>query len=130
MKLTLKICMGLAAAASVILGVLQFAGAADASPAGQTSGVLLSAPTVTNGNLLLVQIDTRKLGAPIPAAELIFQDRTFAVYPHPLSPVHHRFGLIGIPYRQEPGPARLVLKWTNAAGEHAQTIPFEIIAGK
>jgi len=77
-----------------------------------------------------VQIDTRKLGAPVTAVGLIFQDRKFSVYPHPVSPVHYRFGLIGIPYRQEPGPAKLILKWTNDTGEHAQTIPFEIIAGK
>jgi murein DD-endopeptidase MepM/ murein hydrolase activator NlpD len=131
MKLTLKKSIGLVVTASVVFGALIApAGAADTSPAGQTAGIALSTPTVTNGNLLLVQIDTRKLGAPITAAGLVFQDRKFAVYPHPVSPVHHRFGLIGIPYRQEPGPAKLILKWTNDTGEHAQTIPFEIIAGK
>jgi murein DD-endopeptidase MepM/ murein hydrolase activator NlpD len=131
MKLTLKNSIGLVATVLLLWGPqLACADAADTSPAGPTSGILLSDPTVTNGNLIVVQIDTRKLGAPITAAGLIFQDRKFPVYPHPLSPVHYRFGLIGIPYRQEPGPAELVLNWTNADGEHAQTIPFEIIAGK
>lgn len=114
----------------LLIAQLACARAADTDLAGQSSGILLSTPTVTNGNLLLVQIDTRKLGAPITAAGLVFQDRKFSVYPHPVSPVHYRFGLIGIPYRQEPGPAKLILKWTNDTGEHAQTIPFEIIAGK
>ena len=131
MKLALKKKIGLAVTVSILLiARLACAGAADTSLAGQASGILLSTPTVTNGNPLLVQIDTRKLGAPVTAVGLIFQDRKFSVYPHPVSPVHYRFGLIGIPYRQEPGPAKLILKWTNDTGEHAQTIPFEIIAGK
>jgi len=131
MKLTLKKSVGMAVTVSILLiAQLACAGAADTDLAGQTSGILLSTPRITNGNPLLVQIDTRKLGAPVTAVGLIFQDRKFSVYPHPVSPVHYRFGLIGIPYRQEPGPAKLILKWTNDTGEHAQTIPFEIIAGK
>ena len=129
MKLTLKKCMGFAVTASVLLGV-QFAEAADTSLAGQTSGILLSTPTVANGSPLLVQIDTRKLSPPLTAMGLIFQDRKFSVYRHPVNPAYHRFGLIGIPYRQAPGPATLALEWTNDTGEHAQKIPFEIIAGK
>ena len=131
MKLVIKKSVGMAVTVSILLiAQLACAGAADTDLAGQTSGILLSTPRVTNGNPLLVQIDTRKLGAPVTAVGLIFQDRKFSVYPHPVSPVHYRFGLIGIPYRQEPGPAKLILKWTNDTGEHAQTIPFEIIAGK
>jgi murein DD-endopeptidase MepM/ murein hydrolase activator NlpD len=131
MKLTLKNSIGLFVTVSILLiAQLASAGAADSDLAGQSSGILLSTPRVTNGNPLLVQIDTRKLGAPVTAVGLIFQDRKFSVYPHPVNPVHYRFGLIGIPYRQEPGPAKLILKWTNDTGEHAQTIPFEIIAGK
>ena len=131
MKLTIKNTIGLVVTVLLLWGPqLAPAGAADTRLAGQTSGILLSTPTVTNGNLLLVQIDIRKLGGPITAVGLIFQDRKFAVYPHPVSPLHYRFGLIGIPYRQEPGPAKLTLKWSNDTGEYAQTIPFEIIAGK
>ncbi|MBW2707229.1 MAG: M23 family metallopeptidase [Deltaproteobacteria bacterium] len=131
MKLVIKKSVGMAVTVSILLiAQLACAGVADTDLAGQSSGILLSTPRVTNGNPLLVQIDTRKLGAPVTAVGLIFQDRKFSVYPHPVSPVHYRFGLIGIPYRQEPGPAKLILKWTNDTGEHAQTIPFEIIAGK
>jgi murein DD-endopeptidase MepM/ murein hydrolase activator NlpD len=61
---------------------------------------------------------------------LIFQQREFPVYQHPVNPAHLRFGLIGIPYRKGPGPSKLTLKWTNAAGKHVRTIPFEILTGK
>jgi len=131
MRLPFKKSMGLVATASILLyPLLSVAWAADTNLAGQTSGILLSTPKVTNGNPLLVQIDTRKLSPPITAMGLIFQDRQFPVHRHPVNPAHYRFGLIGIPYRQAPGPAKLTLKWTNATGEHVQTIPFEIITGK
>lgn len=131
MKLTLKKPIGLVVSASVLIGALLApAGAADTDLAGQTPGILLFSPKVMNGNPLLVQIDTRKLNPPITVMGLIFEDREFSVYRHPVNPAHHRFGLIGIPYRHAPGPAKLTLDWTNATGEHNQTIPFEIITGK
>ena len=131
MKLTLKKSIGFAVAVPFFFfAPLSSAGAADTNLAGQTSGILLSSPKVTNGNPLLVQINTRKFSPPITAMGLIFQDRKFSVYRHPVNPAHYRFGLIGIPYRQALGPAKLTLKWTNDTGEHAQTIPLEIIAGK
>jgi murein DD-endopeptidase MepM/ murein hydrolase activator NlpD len=131
MKLTFKNSIGLAVTVSILLGgQLAPAGAADTTLAGQTSGILLSSPKVTNGTPLLVQIDTRKLNPPISAMALIFQKREFPVYRHPVNSAHYRFGLIGIPFRNAPGPAKLTLKWTNATGEHVRTIPFEIIAGK
>jgi murein DD-endopeptidase MepM/ murein hydrolase activator NlpD len=131
MKLTLKKTIGLVVTVSFLLSTqLALAGVADTNLVGQTSGILLSTPKVKNGNPLLVQIDTRKLSPPITEMGLIFQDREFSVYRHPVNPAHYRFGLIGIPYRQTLGPAKLTFKWTNDTGEHAQTIPFEIIAGK
>ena len=131
MKSALKKTIGLVVTVSFLWSApLASAWAADTNLAGQTSGILLSTPTVTNGNPLLVQIDTRKLSPPITTLGLIFQDREFPVYRHPVNPAQDRFGLIGIPYRQAPGPAKLALEWTNATGEHVQTIPFEIITGK
>ena len=131
MKLTLKKTIDLVVTASLLFGALLApAGAAETNLSGQASGILLSTPKVKNGNPLLVQIDTRKFSPPITVMGLIFQDRKSPVYRHPVNPAHHRFGLIGIPYRQAPGPAKLTLKWTNDAGEHAQKIPFEIMAGK
>jgi len=131
MKSALKKSIGLAVTASILMGGLFApAGAADTDLSGLTTGMLLSSQQVTNGNSLLLQIDTRKLKSPISAMELIFQDREFPVYQHPVNSAHGRFGLIAIPFRNAPGPAKLTLKWTNATGEHVRTVPFEIVAGK
>jgi murein DD-endopeptidase MepM/ murein hydrolase activator NlpD len=117
-------------AAACLLWCGQLAAAADSKPAAQSSTVRLSAPKVTNGNPLLVQIDTRRLNPPIEAMTLIFQDDELPVFRHPANPKHLRYGLIGIPYRRQPGPAVLTIKWTNAVGEHVKNIAFDIIAGK
>ena len=131
MKLAIKKSIGLAVTASILLvGLFAAAGAADTDLSDLTTGIRLSSQKVTNGNPLLLQIDIRKLNPPITAMELIFQKRKIPVYQHPANPVNYRFGLIGIPFRNAPGPATLTLKWTNAAGEHIRTIPFEIVAGK
>jgi len=131
MKLAIKKSIGLAVTASILVGGLFApAVAADTDLSGLNSGIRLSSQKVTNGNPLLLQIDIRKLNPPITAMELIFQKRKFPVYQHPANPVNYRFGLIGIPFRNAPGPAKLTLKWTNASGEHIRTIPFEIVAGK
>ena len=119
MKLTLKKTIGLVVTVSFLWSAPHaLAGATDTNLAGQTSGILLSTPKVTNGNPLLVQIDTRKLSPPSTAMGLIYQNREFPVYRHPVNPADYRFGLIAIPYRQAPGPAKLSLKWTNATGQH------------
>ena len=131
MKSVLKKSIGLAATASILLcELLAVAWAADTHLADQTTGTLLSTLKVTNGNSLLLQIDTRKLNPPLTDMKIVFGHRDFPVYPHPVNPTAYRFGLIGIPYRKAPGPAELKLKWINAAGEHVRTIPFEIITGK
>ena len=129
MKLNLKKGLGLIASMLIIFGG-QLAAAADANPSVHPSAVVLSTPKVTNGNPLLVQIDTRRLNPPIEAMTLIFQERELPVFRHPANPQHLRYGLIGIPYRREPGAAVLTLKWTNTGGEHVKKIPFEIAAGK
>ena len=131
MKLALKKNICLAAAASILLcELLAVAWAADTNISGQTTGMLLSSQKITNGNPLLLQIDTRKLNPPITAMKIIFQQRDFPVYPHPVNPEDYHFGLIGIPFRSVPGPAELTLKWTNATGDHSKAIAFEIVAGK
>jgi len=131
MKLALKKSIGRAVTALILVGGLFApAGAADTDLSGLTAGIRLSSQKVTNGNPLLLQIDTRKLKPPITAMKLMFQERAFPVYQHPINPAHYRFGLIAIPFRHAPGPAKLTLKWTNANGEHVTTIPLEIVAGK
>lgn len=130
MKSALKISIGLVATAFFLSGgLIAPAGAAGTGPAEQSSAIILSAREVTNGNTLLMQIDTRPLNPPITAMNIKFQEREFPVYQHPVNPAVYRFGLIAVSYRQTPGPANLTLKWTNAAGDHFRRIPFKIVAG-
>ena len=125
----IKSC-GLVVATSILcISLIAPAGAAGTVPAELSSAIILSAREVTNGNTLLMQIDTRPLNPPITAMNIKFQEREFPVYQHPVNPAVYRFGLIAVPYRQTPGPANLTLKWTNAAGTHFRKIPFKIVAG-
>ena len=103
---------------------------AGSAQSGSIAGISLSSQEVTNGSLLLLQIDTRKLGPPVRDMRITFQQSVYPVYAHPVTPLDVRFGLIAIPFRTAPGPAKLMLSWTNAAGDHSRTIPFRIVAGK
>ena len=131
MKLVIKKSIGLAVTVSILLGgQLAPSWAADTNPADRSLRIFLSTQKVVNGNPLLVQIDTRNLNAPVTISEMIFQEREFPVYKHPVYPEFRRFGLIAVPYHQAPGPDKLTLKWTDADGGHVQNIPVEIVAGK
>jgi len=131
MKLIIKNRIGLVIALSMLLGGQPASvGAAEAGSLDLSSAIILSTRTVTNGNPLLLQIDTRHLEPPISTIQIEFQKRYFPVYLHPINPAVYRFGLIAVPYRQTPGPANLTLKWTNTAGDHFREIPFKIVAGK
>jgi len=94
------------------------------------AGITLSSQEITNGSPLLLQIETRKLDPPVRDIRITFQKSVYPVYAHPASPADKHFGLIAIPFRAPPGPAKLVLSWTNAAGDHSRTIPFRVVAGK
>lgn len=104
-------------------------GAAETNQSDSLSGITLSAGEVTNGSLLLLQIEDRKLDPPLRDMRLVFQQRDYPVYPHPVASVDKHFGLIPIAFRTAPGPATLVLSWKNAAGDHRRTIPFRVVAG-
>jgi murein DD-endopeptidase MepM/ murein hydrolase activator NlpD len=103
---------------------------AGSAQSGSIAGISLSSQEVTNGSLLLLQIDTHKLGPPVRDMRITFQQSVYPVYAHPVNPEDTLFGLIAIPFRTAPGPAKLVLSWTNAAGNHSRTIPFKVVAGK
>ena len=103
--------------------------AAQSNQSDSLSGITLSSSDVTNGSLLLLQIESHKLDPPVRDMRLAFQQRNYPVYPHPVAPVDNHFGLIPIPFRTAPGPATLVLTWTNAAGDYRRTIPFRVVAG-
>ena len=127
----LKTSTGLVIAAlSLFCGLPAPASAAQTGQSGLIAGITLSSEQVTNGSLLLLQIDTRKLSPPVRDMRLTFQQHEYPVYPHPVTSTDSHFGLIAIPFRTAPGPAKLVLSWTNAAGDHSRTIPFRIVAGK
>ncbi len=104
-------------------------GAAETNQSASLAGITLSAKEVTNGSLLMLQIETRKLSPPVRNMRIAFQLRDYPVYPHPVAPADKHFGLIPIPFRTAPGPATLALSWKNAAGDHRRTIPFKITAG-
>ena len=103
--------------------------AAQSNQSDSLSGITLSAKDVTNGSLLLLQIESHKLDPPVRDMRLAFQQRHYPVYPHPVASTDSHFGLIAIPFHTGPGLAKLVLSWTNAAGNHRRTIPFRIVAG-
>ena len=105
------------------------ASAADTRNSHQIPRIVLSSEEVTNGSLLLVQIDSQKLNPPIIALQITFLERTYPLHPHPVNPTASHFGLISIPFRSPPGPAELKLTWTTAAGRSARTIRFKIVAG-
>lgn len=128
MKSALKQTIGIAVALSILLGAQPTS--ADAGSLDLSSAFVLSSREVINGSPLLVQIDTRQLQPPISAINIIYQKRKYPVFRHPVNPSGHRFGLIAIAYRQEPGSAELTLKWSNAAGNHFYRMPFKIVAGK
>jgi len=131
MKFFLKTSTGLIITALLIFWNLQ--PSVHATEPGQSdplSGITLSSQEVTNGSPLLLQIETRKLHPPVRNLRLTFQQREYPVYPHPVTPAENHFGLIPIPFRTAPGPANLVLAWTNVTGDHSRRIPFRIVAGK
>jgi hypothetical protein len=96
----------------------------------QSPAIVISTQEVKNGSSLLVEIDTRHLNPPITDMRLIFGERFQPVFQHPTKSDRFYFGLLGIPYRSTPGPASLKLEWSNASGNHSQSIPFEIVSGK
>ena len=123
--------MGLVKTALVLFcGLPTPAMSAQTDAHGSIAGITLSSQEVTNGSLLLLQIENRKLGPAAGNLRITFQQREYPVYPHPVSPADKHFGLIAIPFRTAPGPAKLVLSWTNATGDHGRKIPFRIVTGK
>jgi murein DD-endopeptidase MepM/ murein hydrolase activator NlpD len=106
------------------------ASAAETNQSDPMAGISLSSREVINGGLLLLQIEIRKLNPPIREMRLQFKQHQYPVYPHPVNPSKIHCGLIAIPFRTPPGPAKLVLTWNNAMGNHSRKIPFRIVAGK
>ena len=129
-KFALVISAGLAVTVLIFNGLHPAADAANNRLFSPPPQIVISAKKISNGSLLSLQIATRKTVPPINAAQIIFQEHVYPVYPHPLDPAHRYFGLISIPFRAAPGPAKLELTWSRGTKNQSKTIPFEIVAGK
>jgi murein DD-endopeptidase MepM/ murein hydrolase activator NlpD len=129
-KFALAIGAGLALTVLCFTGLHPAADAADNRLSPRPPEIVISAKKISNGSLLALQIVTRKTDSPFNAAKIIFQERVYPVYPHPVDPAHRNFGLISIPFRAAPGPAKLELTWSTGTENQSKTIPFDIVAGK
>ena len=96
---------------------------------GQPPSVHLSATTVTNGDVLLLEIDTGILRPSIPDMHIKFSGRTYDIFDHPAKDEGFYCALIGMPYHTNPGPAVVKLQWSEKGRSYAEQIPLKIIAG-
>lgn len=97
---------------------------------GRFPSTSLSAGQVTNGGIVLLEIDTRELNPPISDIRVSFEGSDRPVFPHPNPSESQFFALIGIPYQATPGPAELKLTWSDVKGHQTLSIPFKIVAGQ
>lgn len=120
----------------LITALIAFSGPLALCPAAETdssapfAGIVLSTREVPNGNLLLLEIETRALQPPITDMRLTFQKSSYPMFAHPARSANHYFGLIGIPFQAAPGPATLVLHWSDTRGARKKELAFRIAAGK
>jgi len=99
-------------------------------PTGPYPAVRESSKDIANGGILLLQIDTGPLQLPDTNLHIDFNGRTCQIYRHPTAGDGVYFTLIGIPYRTQPGPQKLVLTYSDAIGKKSRLIPLQVVAGK
>lgn len=104
-------------------------GSDGSQPAGDVPRVSLSSSTVANGQLLLLELDTRNMIHPTIAGQLIYKQRTVPLHPHPKKPPGFFFALIAVPMRSSPGKEQVSFKWTDPGGRYEYRIPFETVPG-
>jgi murein DD-endopeptidase MepM/ murein hydrolase activator NlpD len=112
------------------MGLLPASAVLAADFSGPFPGIALSSSKVTNGGILLLEIDTRKLNQPISDLRVTFQGNDQPVFPHPIPSDSRYFALISIPYQATAGPAELKLRWSDAKGHQVLAVPFKIVAGQ
>jgi murein DD-endopeptidase MepM/ murein hydrolase activator NlpD len=110
--------------------LLQASAAMAADRTGPFPGISLSSSKVTNGGILLLEIDTRKLDPSISDLRASFQGSEQPIFPHPIPSDFQYFALISIPYQATAGPAELKLRWSDAKGHQVLAVPFKIVAGQ
>jgi murein DD-endopeptidase MepM/ murein hydrolase activator NlpD len=131
MGLAVKITTPLRATALMpVVGLLLASAAMATDLTGHFPGISLSGSKVTNGGILLLEIDTRELNPPISDLRVSFQGSDRPVFPHPIQSDSHYFALLSIPYQTTLGRTDLKLTWSDPRGHQALSIPFKIVAGQ
>jgi murein DD-endopeptidase MepM/ murein hydrolase activator NlpD len=90
----------------------------------------LSLNPATNGNVVLLEIDTRSLDQPVFGLQIKFHKKIITLASHPSKAKGVYFGLMGIPYHITPGSTAFKLEWTNRYGYYSKTIRFTVNSGK
>jgi hypothetical protein len=92
--------------------------------------VALSPNPATNGNVVLLEIDTRSLDTPVFGLQIKFHEKIITLASHPSKAKGIYFGLMGIPYHITPGSTEFKLEWTNRYGYHNKIIRLTVNRGK
>ena len=130
MKYTVKIALS-----AVVIGIIVSAGMFSPTTEsaqhqiGQSPAVHLSAATVTNGDVLLLEIDTEILKPSITDMHINFKGRTYDIFDHPTKEEGIYCALIGMPYRTKPGLSVVKLQWSEKGENYTEQIPLKVIAG-
>ena len=99
------------------------------SRSGQLPPLRLSANHIANGDVALLEVDTRGTQLAVTDIHIEFKDRIYPLFHHPVKDTGIYCSLISIPYRTKPGSDNLILKWTSTNGRHSMKAPLNIIAG-
>ena len=92
--------------------------------------VLLSSDTVSNGNVLLLQITGCSPNTSAGDIRIEYGEKLYPVYRHPTKGDGAYFTLVGISYRTKPGPHKLTLNYFDSNGGRNRRIDFKVVAGK
>ena len=90
----------------------------------------LSPNPATNGNVVLLEIDTRSFDQPVFGLQIKFHEKIITLASHPSKARGVFFGLIGISYHITPGSTAFKLEWTNRYGYHSKIVRFTVNRGK
>lgn len=93
-------------------------------------GVTLASSKISNGSVLLLQIDTNGLSSPIANMQVVFKKTSYRVYPHPIKDNGTYYALIGVPYRTKPGENILNFKYSDLNGNQSRKLPFKVVLGE
>ena len=107
---------------------------AAASAAGEESeplnpAVRLSATTVANGQVTVLEINLHELDSAAGDLKARLGQNAIALFQHPVKPVGIYCGLIAIPLDATPEKAFVELQWTDLRGRRTTKVPLQIIDG-